>query len=131
VSLCGSRRVVPQTKHKRLDCGPREFLGLFAGASVVCTDSFHGTVFSLVFEKEFYSFEASRDPSRAVGSRQHNILEAVGLLSRLYHLSSGAEGFRELLAGQTDAIDYRKVREILQKKREESLSYLKNALSGR
>jgi len=131
VSLCGSRRVVPQTKYKRLDCGPREFLGLFAGASAVLTDSFHGTVFSLIFEKEFYSFEASRDPSKAVGSRQHNILEVTGLLSRLYHLSSGSDGFRKLLGGQTGAIDYLKVREILQKKREESLSYLKNALTGR
>ncbi|HEY8350781.1 MAG TPA: hypothetical protein VIM13_13245, partial [Clostridia bacterium] len=82
-------------------------------------------------EKEFYSFEASRDPSKAVGSRQHNILEVTGLLSRLYHLSSGSDGFRKLLGGQTGAIDYLKVREILQKKREESLSYLKNALTGR
>ena len=128
VSLCGSRRVVPQTKRKRLDCGPREFLGLFRGASVVCTDSFHGTVFSLIFEKEFYSFEASKDPSRAVGSRQHNLLETTGLLSRLYHISSGTDGFRRLLDEQAGAIDYREVREILRKKREGSLSYLKNAL---
>ncbi|HOQ06429.1 MAG TPA: polysaccharide pyruvyl transferase family protein [Clostridiales bacterium] len=181
VSLCGSRRVVPQTKHKRLDCGPREFLGLFREASVVCTDSFHGTVFSLIFEKEFYSFEASKDPSKAVGSRQYNLLETTGLLSRLYNISSGVDGFRKLLdeqagaAGhmpgatgaqrhadscrersymlqehvdnhqkhsdnyqalavnketgrQRGAIDYQKVRDILRKKREESLSYLKNAL---
>lgn len=152
VSLCGSRRVVPQTKRKMLDCGPREFLGLFAGASVVCTDSFHGTVFSLIFEKEFYSFEASKDPAKAVGSRQHNILEATGLLSRLYNISSGVDGFRKLLDEQAgpcvcgDAdnspdiggrqevddnkgpIDYKRVQNALKKLREESLSYLKSAL---
>ena len=37
-----------------MDAGPREFLGLFANASVVCTDSFHGTVF-LHFEKPFFA----------------------------------------------------------------------------
>ncbi|MGB4649321.1 MAG: polysaccharide pyruvyl transferase family protein [Acetivibrionales bacterium] len=140
VSLCGSRRVVPQTKHKILDCGPREFLALFSGASVVCTDSFHGTVFSLIFEKEFWSFAASGEPSKAGGSRQYNILDAAGLLSRLYSVSAGVDGFRNLLSGQTGHIgcqgsgdyqgpaDYRRVREKLQEKRDESLSYLKKAL---
>lgn len=176
ISLCGSRRVVPHTQRKMLDCGPREFLGLFSGASVVCTDSFHGTVFSMIFEKEFYSFEASGDPSKAVSSRLYNILQVTGLLSRLYSISSGVDGFRKLLSEQTGPgdytgfekykgtdgykgsdeqlgfgehldfgerqesgehqasadrqgpIDYYRVRDILQKQREESLSYLKCAL---
>src|SRR5690606_35294637 len=108
--------------------------------SVVCTDSFHGTVFSLIFEKEFWSFAASGDPSKAGGSRQYNILDAAGLLSRLYSVSAGVDGFRNLLSGQTGHIgcqgsgdyqgpaDYRRVREKLQEKRDESLSYLKKAL---
>ncbi|MED9872699.1 MAG: polysaccharide pyruvyl transferase family protein [Eggerthellaceae bacterium] len=39
------------------DAGPLEFLQLFSGASFVCTDSFHGTAFSLIYGKPFVSFE--------------------------------------------------------------------------
>lgn len=38
-----------------IDIGPIEFLSLIYNSSVVVTDSFHGTVFSLIFEKQFYS----------------------------------------------------------------------------
>lgn len=34
-----------------VDIGPEEFAGLFAGAEHVCTNSFHGLVFSLIFNK--------------------------------------------------------------------------------
>jgi len=34
-----------------VDVGPEEFVGLFAGAQHVCTNSFHGLVFSLIFNK--------------------------------------------------------------------------------
>jgi len=34
-----------------VDVGPEEFVGLFASAQHVCTNSFHGLVFSLIFDK--------------------------------------------------------------------------------
>ncbi|MDD3685587.1 MAG: polysaccharide pyruvyl transferase family protein [Bacteroidales bacterium] len=37
-------------------CSPEEFLGLFKHAEFVITNSFHGTAFSLIFQKEFLSF---------------------------------------------------------------------------
>lgn len=36
-----------------IDIGPAEFLGLIKDATYVCTNSFHGFTFSLIFEKEF------------------------------------------------------------------------------
>ncbi len=129
VSLCGSQRVVPQTSRKVLDAGPREFLGLFAGASAVCTDSFHGTVFSINFNKEFYCFDSSSDPTKAVSSRLHNILEMTGLGARLYSIAEGSSGFEKLIGERTEPIDYQKIGQMLQKKREESLQYLKGALN--
>ena len=41
----------------KLNIGPREFLYLIKNAKYVCTDSFHGTVFSVIFQKEFFSFQ--------------------------------------------------------------------------
>lgn len=34
-----------------VDVGPEEFVGLFANAQHVCTNSFHGLIFSLIFNK--------------------------------------------------------------------------------
>ena len=35
-----------------IDLGPGEFIGLFQNADYICTNSYHGLVFSLIFEKE-------------------------------------------------------------------------------
>jgi hypothetical protein len=129
VSLCGSRRVVPQTRYKVLDAGPREFLGLFAGASAVLTDSFHGTVFSLNFNKEFFCFESSANSEKAVNSRLHNILDKVGLLSRLFSAAGDTERFSSFISGSAAGIDYTQVGRILAQERSISLKYLKDSLS--
>lgn len=42
--------------------GPDKFLGLFKNASFVVTTSFHGTVFSTLFEKPFYTVCAMYNP---------------------------------------------------------------------
>ena len=35
------------------EAGPKEFLNLITNAEMVCTDSFHGTVFSILNHKKF------------------------------------------------------------------------------
>ncbi len=129
VSLCGSRRVVPQTRYKVLDAGPREFLGWFAGASVVLTDSFHGTVFSLNFNKEFFCFESSADSEKAAHSRLHNIMGKVGLSSRIYSAATGVGEFSRYVREGSAGIDHAQVGRILAGERSISLGYLRDALS--
>ena len=48
------------------DAGPSEFVGWFENATHVVTDSFHGTVFSWVFNKDFYYFLAYEATSSRV-----------------------------------------------------------------
>ena len=55
VQLCGIRQKVHPRAVCVLDAGPSEFLGLFQNASYVCTNSFHGTVFSVQFQKPFFT----------------------------------------------------------------------------
>lgn len=55
------------------------WIDCLAKASYVITDSFHGTVFSLLFEKEFLSISNS---ARG-GSRFKSLLDSVGLQDRL------------------------------------------------
>lgn len=66
-------------KNVLVDIGPSEFLGLFSGASFICTDSFHGTAFSLILDKPFISFEL---PSRPNDKRKLDLLEGAGMLNR-------------------------------------------------
>jgi len=60
------------------DAGPKEFISAFANASFICTNSFHGTAFSLIFKKPFYSFSHTQGDSRA-----SSILERADLKDRL------------------------------------------------
>ncbi|MFR3922195.1 MAG: polysaccharide pyruvyl transferase family protein [Dysosmobacter welbionis] len=50
VQLCGVRQKVHPKARCILSAGPAEFLGLFRDAAYVCTNSFHGTVFSVQFQ---------------------------------------------------------------------------------
>lgn len=58
--------------------GPAEFIGYIKNADCVITNSFHATLFSVLFEKQFFSFEHS-----VFGARSADMLREIGLESRL------------------------------------------------
>lgn len=58
---------------------PEEFVWLIDHARMVITNSFHGTSFSVIFNKEFLSI-----PNIGKGSRIRELLEKFGLTTRLY-----------------------------------------------
>ncbi|MGN0818806.1 MAG: polysaccharide pyruvyl transferase family protein [Christensenellaceae bacterium] len=112
------------SRHKKeLDVGPLEFLELFEGASVICTDSFHGTAFSIIFQKQFYSF-CRRNPNGTASriSRLRDVLEKLKLSQRLI---MPGDTFTE-----TDLnIDYCEPMKILNAERERSINYLVQSLN--
>ena len=61
------------------ECGPAEFLWLFENASFVITDSFHGTAFSLNFNKPFISVVKEIENA---DSRVYNLLVIAGTTDR-------------------------------------------------
>src|SRR5699024_1370070 len=58
--------------------GPKELIELFIKAKYVVTSSFHGTAFSIIFEKQFYTV-----PHPTRGSRMIDLLNSLGLEDRL------------------------------------------------
>ena len=62
-------------KYQTSDMGPDEFLRCIYNADFVITNSFHGTVFSILFKKQFYSVYKN-------DSRKTNLLDAMGLSNR-------------------------------------------------
>lgn len=66
------------------EVGPFEFLNLIKYAKYVCTDSFHGCVFSTIYEKNFYAFKRFSDKDKmSTNNRVTNLLERFGLSNRL------------------------------------------------
>ena len=96
--------------------GPSEFLRYVSDAEFVVTNSFHGTAFSLVFNKEFVSALNGTEGD----GRMLTLLDRVGLRSRA--LLPTWKGLPEA------AIDYNKVVGRLGVLRAESLMFLKEAL---
>ncbi len=95
---------------------PEEWIGLFAHADYVVTNSFHGTVFSILFHKKFFAEIAKERIRGAMASRLENLLSLCGLTDRLL---DGHSLEKALLP-----MDYAPVDKILQEKREDSLHYL-------
>ena len=65
---------IPHTKAVR-NLGPYDFLAYIREAKAVVTTSFHGTAFSIIFNKEFYSINNVAFPSRI-----SNIMELFQIL---------------------------------------------------
>lgn len=105
-----------------IDAGPAEFIDLFANAGMVITNSFHGTVFSINFGKDFYTVAPLRKQNN---SRQQSILGLFSLNDRLL-----LEGTDINLISRTP-IDYNTVNCTLEQEREKSINYLKNAIDER
>lgn len=104
--------------------GPAEFLGLFRDAKFVCTDSFHGMIFAIIFHVDFIEFErfAHKDPSNQ-NFRVYNIAELLSLEDRI---SRGKVEDDILMS----AIDFHEVDTKLDELREDSLGWLKNTLAS-
>lgn len=101
-----------------LDAAPDDFLGLFSKAEIVLTNSFHGTVFSIMFRKEFYTILNAENNNN---TRQINLLETVGFEDRIVYEGSFVK------RNKIDYIDCHNRMNLLIKKSED---YLINAIEN-
>lgn len=108
------------------DIGPKEFLNLIRNAQYICTDSFHGTVFSLINNKEFFTFErySSKNGKVSTNSRIYSLLGIMNLQNRVL---KGNEEIEKVLNYE---IDFNIVNEKLSEFRENSKKYLIQALTN-
>lgn len=111
-----------QGKCERLyDIGPKEFIRLFMDAEYVFTDSFHGSVFSILFKKNFIVFERDKNNKVSKNSRLYDLLEKFNLSNRLVRT---VEQFDAIVK---ENVNFENVYELLQKYRRESKAFLDEA----
>lgn len=107
------------------EAGPDDFIALIKYAKYICTDSFHGSVFSILYKKQFLTFFRYMEGSKmSANSRIKSLFSQLELNERIY--KNDTDIFIEI----NKNIDYIKVENILEKLRMKSKNYLINALKG-
>lgn len=105
------------------DLRPEGFVNLIKNAKYVCTDSFHGSVFSSLFHRQFTVFPRySETASVSKNSRISSLLTHLGLESRMYDSS------RIIYDQINEQIDYELVEENRRNLISESIQFLDNAV---
>lgn len=107
------------------DISPSGFINLVKNAEYVCTDSFHGTVFSIIFKRRFFTFMRFSDQATlSTNTRIDTLLNRMRLQDRLVEKNRTVD---EMINKE---IDFQIVHQNLNQFRDESLQYLINALEG-
>ncbi len=115
VEICQNKK--RGAKHIQLTAAsPEEFLGAILNAEFVVTNSFHGTAFSLIFNKELYVFD-----NKERGSRITGLLKKAGLENRI----------TEEKITEQESINYNNVEENLKEHISSSKEFLLNAASAK
>lgn len=106
--------------HKIQSCSPGDFLNYILFADFVITDSFHASLFSILFNKQFVVFQRYSDE---VNVHQNGMISSVlnntGLVSR--YLEPDMPVIKE-------QIDYCIINSIIQQMRQRSIIYIETRL---
>lgn len=100
---------------------PDEFIWMIEHAECVLTDSFHATIFAILFHKPFCVFERnSSEINNNMGSRMETLLEKFDLLEYSGNLEN-----MNIYPGEYDK---KKVENVLHVERDKSMNFLKRGL---
>lgn len=108
---------------KIFDAGPAEFISLIKNASLVVTDSFHATAFSINLKVPFLSLcRFGKDDSESMNSRLDTLLGALDLKERLIEKDD------VITKNMLFDVDFDSVHEKLDRLREQDRSFLEKSL---
>lgn len=105
----------------RYTTDPGEFIDYINSADLILTDSFHGTVFSILFERPFIAF------NRDDGKKSINMSSRLETLLSKFELE-GREWKNVKNSGNYLDVNFSQVPQTLEFERNKALDYLKNAL---
>lgn len=109
----------------RIDVGPSEWLGYIKYADYVFTDSFHGCVFSMMFEKMFFIFKRFSDSNaNSQNSRIYNFINIFGMDNILVNDINKFDFYSEINR------DYVKIKGTLNEESKKSADWLIGAIES-
>ena len=101
------------------DANAYDFVNLINHAAYVCTDSFHGTVFSIIMHKNFFTFY--RALGQSTNSRIDSLLSTFNLTDRLC--------FNKIEESDKSDINYSEVDIKMTEYKKDSMVFLEKALA--
>lgn len=105
--------------------GPEEFLWLIQNAGIVLTDSFHGTVFSVLFHKKFLVYSRETENKNGTMNRRiQDFLTSLSLEDRMVNRNNEKKQFETA----EKLIDFQTVDRMLDMLRADSIRFLERAL---
>ncbi len=120
--IAGDENYADETPY---DISPADFVNLIKNAEYVCTDSFHGTVFSMIFKREFFTFK--RFTQNATLSTNNRIDSLLGYMGMENCIIEDGYIMDEMLERRTD---FETVHKKLDTFRSNSIMYLVNAINS-
>ena len=100
----------------------QEFIKLIDNAEYVITDSFHGAVFSIIFEKKFFVVDREKNTKVSMNSRLHDLLNKLEIKDRLVSLDESN------IKNIDKDINYKKIKIKLNDLKNDSINFLKKSL---
>lgn len=108
-----------------MNAGPREWLGYIAHADMVITDSFHGTVFSIIMgAKNFFTYVPS---TQKRGKRMIDLLETFQLSSHIFTEGDLSKPIREYVDQE---LNHENISKIYLTEQNRSREYLSEAVNN-
>lgn len=99
---------------KNIDATPFDFLNYISNASYIITETFHGTIFSILYNKNFAVYAGKK-------CKVNYLLKKFGLEDR------NVSKF-DLEQTLENKVEYSRINDLIVKEREKSLEWLKNAI---
>lgn len=110
----------------RYDDGPLDFLSLIRNSTYVITNSFHGTVFSIIYGKPFWvPVHKNKKDGGGFNSRIVEMLDYLALQDRIKDVDS-----EDNIRSEELILNPKIYQECLKKKVTESIKYLREALQN-
>ena len=101
------------------ECGPSEFIYLEKHAFLICTDSFHSSVFAILYNRPFIVFDREQKNVANMNSRLETLLNKFKLENRKYKDKITKENLKH---------DYTEAYKILERERLKADKFLRKAL---
>lgn len=117
---------VQEACDKFIDCSPFEVLSYFKKADGIITDTFHGTIFSIITKRKFATV-IRKSYGTAYGNEEklRDLLKRTSLISRI---AMNIDDIDKLL---NEDIDYAETFNILAEERQNTKAYLKKNILGK
>lgn len=110
---------------KFIDCSPFEVLSYFKNAECIITDTFHGSIFSIITHKDFVTLVR-----KSVGNKYGNEEKLADLLERVNLKNRITYGIKEIDNILNEKINYNVTDKIIKDERKKAIEYLKKEINN-